>query len=698
MIWSVRPFVRILIFFVIGILITRYIPAISNINNKIFLLISLVLFLVSFFLTLTTLKHKFNWITGLTFGILISITAILFTSDKTYKIAGDTIDNEYHTYLGNIISNPTETKQAVKAIVTVTQVNPGFAKNSNQKKVLCYFSKDSLSMSLAYGDIITVNSKLTIPGKPLNPEEFNYAEYLKQNGIYYTSYINHSSWELVGYSPKNPIIAIAGKLRNRILNILSKNGLSGQNYSVAAAILLGYDDTMENTLKQDYIMAGAMHILCVSGLHVGIIFLVISFLLSFLNNNRHNNILKAIILLLTVWAYATLTGLSPSVQRASLMLSVFIIGNLLNRARDTYNTLAISALILLIIDPYLLFNVGFQLSFAAVIGIVTFHQPIYKLLYFKNTIIDKIWSITVLSFAAQLATFPIATYYFHFFPPWFWLTNLFTFPLSFLIIATGLLFVVTLWIPFIPQAVGWLLSGMIYLLNLVVGTVKFLPFSGITNIYTSMPMVIFIYILLLLLFVMFTRKKLQLLLPVTLFIAIIFGIHTYHKHKILNQKKVVIYSINKHIAYDFIDGNQHVLITDSILTNDKSKIDYHLKNSSTRWGTDNISQTFPKKDTTFNGLLSVVDNFLFFNDIKIFINDGESQYYPTISKLHMDIILISGKKSTDINQLLTVFDFDRVIIDSSVPKWNQKKIMEVSKEQGITCDNVNTEGALVLIL
>ena len=476
MIWSVRPFVRILIFFVIGILITRYIPAISNINNKIFLLISLVLFLVSFFLTLTTLKHKFNWITGLTFGILISITAILFTSDKTYKIAGDTIDNEYHTYLGNIISNPTETKQAVKAIVTVTQVNPGFAKNSNQKKVLCYFSKDSLSMSLAYGDIITVNSKLTIPGKPLNPEEFNYAEYLKQNGIYYTSYINHSSWELVGYSPKNPIIAIAGKLRNRILNILSKNGLSGQNYSVAAAILLGYDDTMENTLKQDYIMAGAMHILCVSGLHVGIIFLVISFLLSFLNNNRHNNILKAIILLLTVWAYATLTGLSPSVQRASLMLSVFIIGNLLNRARDTYNTLAISALILLIIDPYLLFNVGFQLSFAAVIGIVTFHQPIYKLLYFKNTIIDKIWSITVLSFAAQLATFPIATYYFHFFPPWFWLTNLFTFPLSFLIIATGLLFVVTLWIPFIPQAVGWLLSGMIYLLNLVVGTVKFLPF------------------------------------------------------------------------------------------------------------------------------------------------------------------------------------------------------------------------------
>jgi len=118
---------------------------------------------------------------------------------------------------------------------------------------------------------------------------------------------------------------------------------------------------------------------------------------------------------------------------------------------------------------------------------------------------------------------------------------------------------------------------MIYLLNLVVGTVKFLPFSGISNIYTSMPMVIFIYLLLLLMFVMVNKKKLQLLIPVTLIIAVIFVIHTYHNYDTLHQKKIVIYSINKHSAWDFIVGNNHVLITDSLLTNDKSKIDYHLK-------------------------------------------------------------------------------------------------------------------------
>jgi len=699
MIWSARPFVRILFFFVIGILITRYFPAVGHINTIMLLSISSIIFFAALFLTLTTLTHRFNWITGLAFGLLITITGILITCEKLSVNNDDSFYKEYQAYLGNIISNPTETNQAVKAIVSVVPVMPDSNnKFNNSCKILCYFSKDSLSTNLKYGDIISFNGKLTIPGEPLNPGEFNYAEYLKQNNIYYTSFINGSSWKLIGYDPDNPIIALAGNLRQKILNLLIKNGLSGDNYAVAAAILLGYDDTMENNLKQDYIMAGAMHILCVSGLHVGIIYLVISFFLGFLKNNRFNNILKAILLLITVWAYATITGLSPSVQRASLMISVFIIGNLLHRSRDTYNTLAISALILLIIDPYLIFNVGFQLSYAAVIGIVTFHQPIYKLLYFKNTFIDKIWSITVLSFAAQLATFPIATYYFHFFPPWFWLTNLFTFPLSFLIITTGLAFVVTLWIPILPYLIGWLLSGMIYLLNQVVGMVKYLPLSGIDHIYTSLPVLFLIYILLVLTFIMLTKKKLHLLLPVLFVTAIIFGLDAYHKYTISKQKKIIVYSINKHSAYDFIDGNQHVLLTDSILNAESGKIDYHLKNSRAQWGIDNITYLLPKNDTIINNMLSVSDNFLFFNNIRIYINDNKKRYYATTSKLQLDIVIITGKKNTDINELLSIFSFDRVIIDSSVPYWQQKKIAETSISNGISCYNVNRKGALIINL
>jgi len=693
--WSVRPFVRILFFFIVGVLISTYIPVIGNINENILLAIVIVLLVSATAIAAINLKHKYLQASGVIFALLITMVGILITSQNSINNREIVTSIKSQSYLANIISNPAETKQSVKAIVSITPIKSNSSLQSKSKKILCYFTKDSLSSNLKYGDIIIFSSKLNKPKSPLNPGEFDYGSYLLQNGIVYTSYISSKNWKLIDYNPINPIIAIAGNIRFKILSMLSQHGLSGNDYAVAAAILLGFDDFMGDNLKQDYIMAGAMHILCVSGLHVGIIFLVISFMLSFLRNNKFNNILKAIILTISVWTYATITGLSPSVQRASLMLTVFIIGNVLNRNRDTYNTLAISALMLLIINPLLIFNVGFQLSYAAVIGIITFHQPIYNLIYIKNAAADKIWSITVLSFAAQLATFPIATYYFHFFPPWFWLTNLFTFPLSFLIIATGLLFVLTSWIPLIPQLIGWALSGMIYLLNYVVGIVKFLPFSGIDYIYTSITMLFSIYLLIMLTFILLTKKKLKLLIPVLTILTLIISLSTYHKYKTITQKKIAIYSINKHSAYDFINGNQHVLISDSTLM-DKN-LDYQLKNSRTKWGIDNL-QTIPVNDTIINNLVSIIDNFLFFEDMTIYIADGSENYYPTETKLPLDLVIISGKKNIDIRQLNSIFDFNKVVIDSSVPPWNQKTIKKMCLEENISCFNVNKEGALVIEL
>lgn len=698
MYWSVRPFVRILIFFIAGIMIAVYIPAIGNNNLYIWLPTISILTISAITFSIISLKHRFRWLPGLLICLTIMVLGTLLTSIKLSEEQHINLSEKNHTYLGNIISNPSETNQAVKAVILVSPVIHDSLGNSKHQKALCYLRKNNLSSGLRYGDIISFRGILAAPKGPQNPEEFDYAKYLKQNSIFSTAFINERSWKLLGNDPLNPVIAFAGKLRENILNTLGKYGLSGGNYAVAAAVLLGYDDYMEYELKQDYIMAGAMHILCVSGLHVGIIYLVINFLLGFLANRRTNNIIKAILLLIAIWAYAIITGLSPSVQRASLMLSVFIIGNLLKRNRDTYNTLAISAFILLIFDPNLLFNVGFQLSYAAVIGIVTLHQPIYKLLYFKNTIVDKIWSITVLSFSAQLATFPIATYYFHFFPPWFWLTNLFTFPLSFLIIATGLAFVLTMWIPFISQLIGWLLSGFIYLLNYGVGIVKYLPLSGIDHIYTSLPMVFSIYLLFIFIFIMINTKKINLLLPSIIIISIIISLSTYHKYSVESQNRIVVYNIKNHSAFDFIEGGKHVLTTDSILFSTKSKINYHLKNSRTTWGIDNEIHKIPANDTILNDILFADNNFIVFNNKKLFINNGMKQLHTTNTRLPIDIVIFSGRKSSNIDQLLLALDFNSIIIDSSVPWWNQKKISESANTLGISCYNVNRKGAFILNL
>ncbi len=178
-------------------------------------------------------------------------------------------------------------------------------------------------------------------------------------------------------------------------------------------------------------------------------------------------------------------------------------------------------------------------------------------------------------------------------------------------------------------------------------------------------------------------------------LTLIISLSTYHKYKTITQKKIAIYSINKHSAYDFINGNQHVLISDSTLM-DKN-LDYQLKNSRTKWGIDNL-QTIPVNDTIINNLVSIIDNFLFFEDMTIYIADGSENYYPTETKLPLDLVIISGKKNIDIRQLNSIFDFNKVVIDSSVPPWNQKTIKKMCLEENISCFNVNKEGALVIEL
>ena len=695
--WSVRPFVRILFFYIIGIMAVVYFPAIINIDTWAIWIILCTILISAIYITSINLAHKYNWLTGLVFGLMIILVGVLVTSQKSITSEFSTTKTEKQTYLGNIINNPSETNKAVKAIVAVESVETDSIQPNIPQKVLCYFAKDSLSIELKYGDVIVLTGKLSAPVGPLNPGEFDFNEYLKQNGINYTSYLSGSSWKLIGYEPVNPIIALAGTVRSRVLELLQQNGLSGDNYAVAAAVLLGYDDSMESELKQDYIMAGAMHILCVSGLHVGIIYLVVNFLLGFMINNRTNNILKAALLLLTVWAYATLTGLSPSVQRASIMISVFIIGELLIRNRDTYNTLAISALLLLLINPYLLFNVGFQLSYAAVIGIVTFHQPIYKLIYIKNFILDKVWSISVLSFAAQLATFPIATYYFHFFPPWFWLTNLFTFPLSFLIIATGLIFVLTAWIPLIAGVVGFILSGLVFLLNYSVGFVKYLPFPGIEDIHTSLPMLIGIYITLIMIYILFTKKRIRLLLPVFSLILIISFLSIFHRYEVVSQKRMVIYSINLHRAYEFIDGKNQIILADSsFINNDLGE--YQIRNSRSLWGLSDNRFFISDSSSFASNIVDKIDNFILFDNLTILISNGETKYYPLSKRYPVDMLIISGRKRTDIDNMHKALKINKVIIDSSVPSWKRKNIISTCSNLGLSCYDVNSDGALIVEL
>lgn len=693
--WSERPMLRLLLFLVLGIVLSRFFPDAQDL----FYILSCVfisLFVIIVVAVNRRILYGYRWGVGIVIGLLFTLIGVFLVKSQTRNIPEFSTSKPV-TLLVNVIDNPVETQQTVKAVVRIVGSSSDTLNILKGIKVLVYFEKSTQSHDLRYGDDLIISGVLKSPMSPLNPLEFNYGKYLKRQNIHCITYVKRKLWHKLGNSPANYIVAFAGKLRYKLLMLLAENGMDKDDYSVAAAIILGYDDTMEQDIRQNYVRAGAMHILCVSGLHVGIIFLVVNFLLGFVLTGVKSAVPKALLLLLTIWFYAVITGFSPSVQRAAIMLSFIIVGNLLKRNKDTYNSIASSAVLLLISDPMLIYNIGFQLSYAAVVGIITFHRPLYNLLYFKNVFIDKIWEITALAFSAQLATFPLAIYYFHFFPCWFWLTNLFTFPLSFAIIITGFVFMILSWIPVLGTVVGTILAGLIYILNILIDAVKYLPYSGIDGLYFSIPTIIVVYLFIISIFLIVFAQKYNHIKYAIGLLLIMICINVYHS-KENSAPSVAVFSVRNHMVLAAIVENESIIISDSVVANDCAILDFNLKNYFSKRGITSYANVVSSDENYIDSIFYLHDNVLLFSDIRILVNNESVYSYKTNNALPVDYVIFSGKKFKSIEMLSKSYVFNKLIIDSSVPYYLQKKIFSEAKKCGVDCYNVNARGAFIIYL
>lgn len=689
---------RIFFFLSAGILFARQLPDDTLISSLYLSIVLAIILIVLFIYARWVIDWRKKWLPGLLAGGLLFTLGILITNMQ-FKSEISPAPQFQTDYIAQLVKDPVLSDKSVKTVLKVNPVSDSISQFYHDREVLAYLVKDSLSSKLRIGDVILINGKLSKPDVPRNPYEFDYPEFLALNGIYHTVFINSNAWKYIDHSNVFSLRLIASNIRNYLLGALAENGLNDREFSVAAAVILGYDNLMDPDLEQDYVAAGAMHILCVSGLHVGVIYLVINYLLGFLNRNRVQKYLKVIILLLTIWTYALITGLSPSVQRASLMLTVFIIGNMVQRNRDPYNSLAASAVLMLLVNPLLLFNVGFQLSYSAVLGILTFHNPLYRLIYFKNPILDKTWSIFVLSFSAQLGTFPLAAHYFHFFPTYFWLTNLFIFPLSFAIISTGFAFLLISWLPFIPKLVGLALSGMIYLLNSSVGLVRYLPYHGLDDLYFPWIKVILIYVLILLTYQLFIKRRIRFLLPIMIVALFLLGFQAFRNYHLVKQEKMVVYSINRQSAVEFIQGRNSICLLDSTLFPDQKKQNYHLKNARVNWGLSEQNSLLNKEILTGEFPLWFDSEFGLFGNKKFVIVDGRREFYDNKGqKLKVDILVITGRKRLNMQVIASCFEFDTMILDGSVPYWKRKRLIEEAESRGLKYYDVSQDGAYILDL
>ena len=694
MFWSQRPAFRILIWYIAGILVWNYFVVHLDPAPFLIWMGTGLSFLTYIFVIIGLNRHVYRWLTGLSFGLLFFFLGILVSSLQLSNQENPTPENA--VYLARLVSDPGIGENVITVALEAYVADSSLKTVQSPLHIQAYFEKCSRTEELRYGDLITIKGSPVSVASPLNPEEFDYRNFLAMKNIHFSMYIDNSSWKSLGVDPPNRWLARAYQTRWKLLSILKSSGLNKEEFAVAAAILLGNDDFMDATLRQNFVYAGAMHILCVSGLHVGIIFIIFNFLLGFLNKNSRLRILKATILIVLVWVYASITGLSPSVLRAGLMVSIFILSQLTSWHKDNLNTLIASAVIILLFNPMLLFHIGFQLSYAAVAGILLLYQPIYHWLYFKNRAADVIWSITALSLSAQLATFPLAVYYFHFFPTWFWLTNLFTYPLSFAILTGGMAFIVFSWVPYLSQILGWCMAGLVYLLNYVVELVKFLPFPGITNLYLPFFEVILVYLFIAILFGFILQNKWRLLLPTLLLTSLLLLTETIQHWRHLQQQGLVVYQIRKHSVIQFVEGTRSHILADSVLSRDLSAVSFTLQSSQAKWG---LKPTGVKTDTSISriGLTGFYQDgpFILADNRRILLLDGKANFVPIRSRLPVDLVIVTGKPRIKPENLLKIVQTDTLVTDGSVPRYWKKQFSELAKQEDIRFIDTSTDGAFM---
>ncbi|MBE0640374.1 MAG: ComEC family competence protein [Bacteroidales bacterium] len=705
--WNQYPFFRLIIPFAAGIILAINLPKPSFVQSWHLITICIVLFSMAL-LTSIFVAYTRRWMAGIfiylfTFSAGYSITVVQ-TEIHSERHFSNFLDGEQVLVI-KINEPPVERAKSVRVFGKVRYVIDSVVSKRTIGKALFYLEKDSAALGLRYGDLLIVQAGMIETQPPGNPHQFDYKKYLANSGIHHQAYLRSGKWYRIDSGMVNPVFEFSYGARDRMLHLLEKQGLAGDEYAVVSAILLGYDDRLEPELRDLYAGAGALHVLCVSGLHVGIVFIIVGFLFRRFHKTKPERVIKFVVLLLSIWAYAFITGLAPSVMRAALMFSLFSWRELAKEKSNSYNVVAASAFILLAIDPYLITKIGFQLSYSAVLGIIALNTPLYRLLAFKNPVADYVWQLSVVSVAAQIGTFPLSIYYFNQFPLYFLFSNIIVIPLVWLIVYTGVatLFVAVFW-NFLSTILAKLLFYQVYLLNYFVELINRLPAAKIDGLMLNFPQVIAVYLLAILITRFLIKKQANYAVAALSLGLLLTVSFVFQKFQTLNQQKLVIYSVNGHSAIDFFIGNQLIGIADTALFKDTRTIDFNLEANRI------FSGAQFKEQLAFNTLtlesmnlsnLTVkyfYPNLFLAGDTRIAVVDNGLPDFMPETPLRTDIVVLRENTDKKIPQILKMFDFDQLVFDSSNSPWKVREWRSYCDEHQIDYYDVREKGALVRAL
>lgn len=511
-------------------------------------------------------------------------------------------------------------------------------------KVILNLTKKDSSTKPKIGHRLEVVGTVFKNKNPLNPGVFDYSRYLENQEIYAQVYTKKIS--ITNYEPS--IWAYFSNFREKILFHLEQSAIAKEELNVLNALILGQQQDISPEILKDYQYAGAVHVLSVSGLHVGFIMLFVGFLLKPIGNSRKGSFLKLIIIILSLWSFAILTGLSPSIVRAATMFSFMSVGIHLRRTVNIYHTLLVSMLLILLCKPSFLFDVGFQLSYLALFFILWL-QPILSTIWEpKHRISKYFWDILTVSFAAQIGALPLSIYYFHQFPGLFFVTNLLILPLLGVIMAIGIFAILIAIFRPVPFLIAKTLEWLLEFLNTIIHWVASAEALVIKNISFSKEMLIGSYLVIILMILWIQKPHFKRLIMVFLSIIMLQSIFIFQKKSTENQQELIVFNSRKNTIITERNGNKiTVYSNDSILNtlDDNLVIQSYL--------VSNFCQISHKKP---------LHNLLYFKKQKVLIIDSSCVYSK---KIQPDILLIIQSPKLNMHRLLQVYKPKQILVDGS---------------------------------
>jgi competence protein ComEC len=695
--WREVPLFRIILPFILGIALYLWIGADCNINNYFLFLFSAYLIYAAF----SKIQFRWQWINSLlvnSFFVLLGYQLAFYQNDWNNKDHFREYLTAENLIIGKVVNAPTLKERTIQVNLEIQQIG----QNSHELhdcsgKVMLSLRNDTINQKINYGDLILVKTSLE-PVKPvLNPDAFDYKQYLHYKNIHYQAYVPTEQWQRLEGGHGNPILSWAFKMRLSLIQTLRNNLRFENEFAVASALILGYKEELSAELKNAYSNTGAMHVLAVSGLHVGLIWGIIAFFLNWIRwKHPVWKPIKTGITIVCLWLFALITGASPSVLRAATMFTFLLIGNTLNRNPNIYNTLAGSAFCLLLFNPYLIIEVGFQLSYLAVVGIVFFYRKIYSLWYIENRVGDYLWSLTSVAIAAQLSTFPLSLFYFHQFPVYFWLSGLVVVPFAFLILGTGLsLFFIDKVFPFLSPLFAKILIACLWLMNAIIFLIAQLPSGFFKDVWIEWGVMILLYLFIFSIVLAINSKKFKWLI-FGVGILTIMNLTSFIK-SIANEEKpnIVFYHLPGKSYVEFIDNKDVLSFGDREVSRQNLKfatLNYHRKNKINEvkpfyFGDENIelNHWFLK-----NGFIQFYDRKI------VFIDDLPKTTLE--EKIEVDFIVFRRRSKENVAELNQCFDYDKIIFDGSLYENQRLALKKECFELNIPFYDINQEGALIITI